>query len=536
LIEKSCPASFVYKIELLCTIFVILPFIKKQGIRTMQNNKTFKYLTLLLILLVSGNANLSARSQDITVSEAMQLFDSGKYEAAETAFRQLLKKKPENTLLIYYYGASRTENGHFSKEDLNFLLEAGKDVTPHRRNYYLAVQYHALENWNQALKFYNQFRVSVPEEEQQKVKLAQKIQQCYDRINPYKSNAEAEAGERMNKKEVETEPQRSGDSLKTTGRTEEKPQTQEKKQAVILGKKDKLVISADAPPELKKGIAPPPRKNLPDLPGVKSTFTPPEGDPINFKINSNITYLNTAHFKTEKGKKLFLKGNSLQEKLDENIKKTNELRKKYNNLENEEEKAIIGEKILVYEKESYRIKEEVTQLFSASRRTENQYWQKAGEIKTNNFIVDLNKMKAAQQKKIARHFKKQEKDDNSWLISAMNLFDMPAASQEQTQKAEASPLIYKIQIGAYSKKLPAYVDRLYKKLALIRKIETYTDEDGVVVYTTGNLTNLEDAKKLQNQLQQEGIEDAFIVPFFKGKRITLEQAKKKEARNDIKRD
>ena len=90
---------------------------------------------------------------------------------------------------------------------------------------------------------------------------------------------------------------------------------------------------------------------------------------------------------------------------------------------------------------------------------------------------------------------------------------------------KSDELIYKIQIGAYSKGLPAYVERLFKKLSVIRKIDHYTDENGVTVYTTGNLTNLDDALKLQEQVRQEGVEDAFVVPYFNGKRITLKQAK-----------
>ena len=73
--------------------------------------------------------------------------------------------------------------------------------------------------------------------------------------------------------------------------------------------------------------------------------------------------------------------------------------------------------------------------------------------------------------------------------------------------------------------MPSYKKRLFDKLSLIRKIEKYTDDKGVVVYTTGNLTNYEDAEKMKNQVKQEGIKDARIVPYLKGKRITLEQAK-----------
>ena len=72
----------------------------------------------------------------------------------------------------------------------------------------------------------------------------------------------------------------------------------------------------------------------------------------------------------------------------------------------------------------------------------------------------------------------------------------------------------------------------FDKLAVIRKIDKYTDDRGVVVYTTGNLGKLEDAVKMQKQVRQEGIEDAFVVPYFNGKRITLEEAKKLNRNDD----
>jgi hypothetical protein len=89
-------------------------------------------------------------------------------------------------------------------------------------------------------------------------------------------------------------------------------------------------------------------------------------------------------------------------------------------------------------------------------------------------------------------------------------------------------LLYKIQIGAYSRGLPISIKKLFDKLSLIRKIENYTDDKGVVVYTTGNLKKLDDAMVLLKQLQQEGVEDAIIAAYFKGKRIPLTEAKELE--------
>ncbi|MFW5756386.1 MAG: SPOR domain-containing protein, partial [Tangfeifania sp.] len=217
-------------------------------------------------------------------------------------------------------------------------------------------------------------------------------------------------------------------------------------------------------------------------------------------------------------------------KVKQNLEKADELRDEYRNTDDAEKKAETGEQILTLENESYELREEATQLFSESRESENRYWQQAGRVAVHNFLVELDKMQRVLYPETAREETKTVENDTSLMIAAYDLFNIPGIENPRTQeKDQENELIYKIQIGAYSRGLPAYVERLYKKLSFIRKIENYTDEDGVVVYTTGNLKNLEDAIKMQNQVKQEGVEDAFVVPYFKGKRITLEEAKKLEA-------
>ena len=494
----------------------------------LNNNKLFQ-LTFFFILLFTANSVFAA-NQDISAVKAMQLFDKGEFEAAETAFRQLLDKNPDNTMLNYYYGASRTENGRYSQEDLNYLLKAGEDVTPHRVNYYIGVQYHAQNNFDRALKYYNKFRHDVPEEEQQEVQLAQKIQQCFDRENPFRNTAPVEAEKQTEM--AEEIPAEAKDNSETEITA---PKAQPEKN--IVPENDTLQLKPKTRDEgnLSDMISTP-RKMLPDLPGVKTTYTPPAGDPIEFQINNNITYLNTAHFQTEKGKELFLKGKSVQEKVERNMEKADELRDKYRSTGDADKKAETGEQILTLENESYELREDATRLFSESREYENQYWLDAGQVTVSNFRIELNKMQQALHPEQAINESESEKTDTSLMIAASDLFNIPDNQASQAQETEKSPLIYKIQMGAYSRGLPAYVERLYKKLSLIRKIENYTDEDGVVVYTTGSLKNLEDAIKMRNQVRQEGVEDAFVVPYFHGKRITLEEAKKLEAKNDIERD
>ena len=246
--------------------------------------------------------------------------------------------------------------------------------------------------------------------------------------------------------------------------------------------------------------------------------------PIEFIINSRIIYLNTANFRTTEAKETFLEANAKQRELDSSLQKADELREDYRISNSENEKKIIGQEILSLENESYKLKEEVTQLLERSRNMENKYWQDAPEQELKNFKEEI-------EKKAQAAIPKPEPDstmatpDTSFTIDPNILLNKLDVNKVTTEKPEKDELVYKIQIGAYSKGLPRYVERLYKKLSLIRKIDHYTDENGITVYTTGNLTNLEDAIKMQNQVRQEGVEDAFVVPYFNGKRITLKQAK-----------
>jgi hypothetical protein len=522
---------------MLCTIFVILPFVIIRK-KTMLNNNKLVLVTLLFVLLFAGNENLFSGNQDVSAIRAMQLFDAGEYEAAEIAFRQLLEDEPGNTMLNYYYAASRTENNHYSENDLNTLLGVIKDATPHRINYYLGVQYHARNNWEQALKYYNQYRISVTEEDREEVQLTQKIQQCYDKVNPFvKQETPASAEIAVQKEQPETTAQQE-QATETEKRIQETspPSTKQEKEisVAIPAKEDSLMISAPVPQPLQTELISTPRKNLPDLPGVKATYTPLTGDPVEFQVNNKITYLNTAHFKTTKGKELFLEGKKLQENLNQQIEKADELRHEYQTIQDAERKAEIGDEILTIENESYQIRENIMQLFSESRQHENKYWQHAGETAVYNFNIELDKIRRAREQEAVRN--QEEIADTPLLISASDLFNRSEPASQNQQHENENELVYKIQIGAYSRGLPSYVEREFKKLSLIRKIDNYTDEKGVVVYTTGNLSNLDDAIKMQNQVRQEGIEDAFVVPYFNGKRITLEQAKKIEAEDDNERN
>ena len=513
----------------------------------MAHKKYIVRLTFFFFLLFAAKATILAVEQDVSAVKAMQLFDAGNYQEAEKMFRQLLNEDTGNPMLNYYYGASRTENGHFGKNDLNYLLQAGRNVTPDRLNYYLGMQYHAREKWEQAVRYYNQFRLSVPETEQQKLELAQKIQQCFDQINPF----ESAFSESTVQKELQTldditaiEPSEEDKSHAETQQDipAEIAQTEntetEQKQAILFpatSETDSLLIKTEIPEFTSPDELSFDRAALPDLPGVKSTFSLPSGEPIEFIINSNITYLYDSQFKTADGKKLFEKGVNLRKELNEKMEELEQSRKIYRNITQQEEKKSVTDKIVSLEMETFNLQEEANSLFKMVRNKENEYWYNAGTIEVNNFLLELEKIKTALNEMNQEEAELYEPDSGLVTLpeSFLEIYDLKPATPGSQQTDQ---LVYKIQIGAYSRGVPAYRQRLFNKLTLIRRIESYTDENGVVVYTSGNLTNIEDSEKMRNQIRQEGIQDAIVVPYFNGKRITLEQAKKIESGDDTERN
>lgn len=505
----------------------------------MQRNLNIIQFIFYLFVLLIFSQNIFASSQDASAVKGMKLFDAGNYQEAEQIFRLLLDNEPQNPMLNYYWGASRTENGHFTDKELNSLLLAGKHAVIDRLQYYLGIQYQAQNNWEQALKYYNQFRQSVPETEQINLNLSEKIQQCYNQQNPYSEMADYQA-------ETETEAEA---EIETKVEVEE---TEEKKEYVEAEKKaaeDDYIIYEQEQADNKEDILQEDtlsevtetaeefdfsRKALPDLPGVKTTQELPEGEKIDFQINNQITYLFDSQFQTAEGKTLFKEGNTLQTELEEILNETNSLRNSYRNTSNPELRTELGERIIKLENESYNLQDEANQKFYAARNHESQFWGQAGSVAVYNFQTEQQKIRATLNKSNAddaeTHFS-EEPDSVSYLILEESDF-----FESQTAARPADQLVYKIQIGAYSRGVPAYRQRLYNKLSLLRKIENYTDEKGVVIYTTGNLGNLEDAEIMLSQVKQEGIDDARVVPYFNGKRITLEQAKKIEAGDEIEKD
>ncbi len=87
--------------------------------------------------------------------------------------------------------------------------------------------------------------------------------------------------------------------------------------------------------------------------------------------------------------------------------------------------------------------------------------------------------------------------------------------------ATAERAVYRIQFLTAEKELE-------KGSPLFKKITDYDvyRESGKIKYIIGTAGNLDEAKTLQNKVKAQGFKDAFIVPFYKGERISYEEARR----------
>jgi len=93
---------------------------------------------------------------------------------------------------------------------------------------------------------------------------------------------------------------------------------------------------------------------------------------------------------------------------------------------------------------------------------------------------------------------------------------------EEETVISSTETTYRIQIGVFSKALSGAV------FVGVDNVVSFTGKDGLVRYMAGSFTDYKDAISYQMQMRARGFEDAFIVTYKNGERISLNVAIKTE--------
>jgi hypothetical protein len=101
----------------------------------------------------------------------------------------------------------------------------------------------------------------------------------------------------------------------------------------------------------------------------------------------------------------------------------------------------------------------------------------------------------------------------------------PATAATTAPKIDVNPslpegLVYKVQIGAFRNPISA---EIYKGIS---PVTAETTASGLTRYTAGFFTQFPNADDAKNEIRKLGYKDAFVVAFYNGKRISIDEARR----------
>lgn len=93
--------------------------------------------------------------------------------------------------------------------------------------------------------------------------------------------------------------------------------------------------------------------------------------------------------------------------------------------------------------------------------------------------------------------------------------------------ASRGELFYTVQIGVYAEQIDP------KQTFSLSPINADRTGTGMVRYSTGIFTSVQEASAAKSEIQANGITDAFVTAYYQGQRITIERAKQLSAANTV---
>ena len=433
----------------------------------------FSTLALLLSQLSFGQQTVGKETLGI------DYFQQGNFEKALPIFAKLAQSYPDNAMYNYYYGVSLIKNNIFETAAKEALLNSVVDKTPVNSNFYLAIYFHALGQWEEAKDFYDRYAKVGSRQEKKSLQYDYYVGLCETKTNPFKPRKLADSG-------------LFGDSIL-------KP-----------------------PPKIDEKIFP-----IPDA-LKKSSF--------NFQVNELLAYHSIGDFRSEASKILFTKAWMCTGKNDSILALTDSLRKQHDRISRVDTRLGLVQQIVDCEQKSFQLMRDREKYLEQSRVKESSFWDREGTkaaIAYNVTILDrenkLIESKKKAEKPLAALPEPEVKKD-SVKVEPEKIV-VPIETSEKNTLTEN--LIYKVQIGSFKNgAITSSFKMAYAKINKLRKIDRYTDERKYTMFTVGNFSNIQDASRMKEQLIREGMKNSVVVTYDKrtgkpAKPVIVPTAKKK---------
>jgi tetratricopeptide (TPR) repeat protein len=498
-------------------------------------NRSLKFIItniILSLLLTYGSAfqSSAAEHQEDERNRAIELFHEGNFADALPVFKKLTNAYPADYLLKYFTGACLVETGHYGKETEMYLLIAISKEVPSKVFYYLGRLYHAQSNWDEALKFYNRFTNNSDSQSYRQLRIRELSQLAYDQYNPFHGSDiiypdASQTTENEHKQPdielvvpalldtqqsdipAEEPAEKPMDTQFPTGFTAPEASVDEKEEQLPDSLPDQTYVIQTLPAQAAR----PPVVSIPQV------------EFINFPVNSQITYITKDMFRQPEAREIWENAVKREVELNRMMESLAQMRNSYLNTSNPAERESLANGIISLERETLIQKAEIDNLFQKAGIMEEKWWEKADYSDFVNYrnITDslLNIREAVRLAgmtpvPIIENFS--GNDDTT---------DEVSEDEDSEQGEKNDEVIYKVQLGSFKGAVPSRTKQLFDKISKIRPIDTFENEEGATVYTTGNLKTFADGQALQNQVRLEGVKDAFVIAILNEKRISLPEAK-----------
>jgi len=423
---------------------------------------SYEKIFLLLFCLL---LSYPGKAQNDPEAEARKLFDTGRYAEALPVFRDLARLYPNDENLNYYLGACLGEMNQLNDESKRALDIAKKKIP--ESYFYLGKYFHMRSDWKNAILNYELFKSEARKKSVEASSVGELLSLCRRMKNPFPA--------------IETEAEDHIDSL--VEKTENKPV--------------EVPVVTEIPEALKDSL-------------------------IHFQVNAVVSYNKISQFKSDDSRKVFVKGWLMEQDIQKKMDELSDLRKKYGSRIGPAQDSLV-DRILKLEQETYQMNQQVRNAYQEANQTEADYWNKAGALEVEDFRRKVSRIQDSARN--ATEEKIQKEAEEKILV----ILPDSAIVTDTIVEAKPNPadeVVYKIQIGAYRNSPPDWIQKQFKKLAVIRRIDQRVDEKGITVYTVGELKTYDDAVQMQKQIRMEGMKNAIVAAYRNNKRISLEEAKK----------
>ncbi|HPR32195.1 MAG TPA: SPOR domain-containing protein [Prolixibacteraceae bacterium] len=473
-----------------------------------------------------------------TQEDAARFFKKKQFVQALPLYHEFYRLYPNDPMFGYYYGICLTETGRFEDETRKILLSVALEDVPMDVLFYIGKNYHARNDFETAMIYYGQFGELSKKKDQRAVKLRKIRKLCDERINPFA--ADWDAGTAAPDTPVPEKQALPSESTQATAPSLSGEKTQPDPR---ITPPDTLI--ADRLPtgvENQEETSETENTDEEILHSLQDTF-------FHFVLTTEIYYQKIQQFRTVKGRAHFVQAWKNNREMEQSLEETRRLRKIYDETESAAFKTEISRDVIEREQKQLSLKSAIETDYLKARKFEMEYWNKASaedfrilnaekelyapllsakaENKPTDHPVSSTHPETAENQNEIPDF---PDDVSTQPLNPDDTIPAPQDEEITTDPAELVPEgpVFRIQIGAFTSEPPESVKSMYAKLSVIRKIDHFTDEQGITRYTIGETSRYSDALKLQEQIRQESVKDAFIIAFKNGKRISLKEALENE--------